>query len=442
MRIGRYELGDEVARGGLAAVHLGAMRADGGFVRVVAIKRLHAQYARDPSFVAMLRDEARLSAKVRDPHVVPTLEILQDDDELLVVMDYVVGATMAELIVAARRQHHAIPPPLVAALVRDALLGLHAAHVTADPTGQPLGIVHRDVSPQNVILGDDGVARVLDFGVAKARARSYRTEDGTVRGKLGYMAPEQLYGEEVDARTDVFGAGVLLWEALCSERLFVGPDGEPALAAVLEREVTPPTRVRHGVPQAFDDIVARALASSPIDRFPSAMAMATAIEQAVEVAPPRALTRWLEDTVGTLVESRRSDVARMEQTGVGGTEAHTAVSTDDPSPRRISPYLGAALGAALAVGAGWWLRGAPIEQPARPAWMPLDALSPPASTATSTAAAVTTTSAPEKPPIPDPPPRPRLRAKPAMPPLPPGSCDPPYFIDDRGHKRYKRACLR
>ncbi len=442
MRIGRYELGDEVARGGLASVHLGAMRADGGFVRVVAIKRLHPQYARDPSFVAMLQDEARLSAKVRDPHVVPTLEILQDGDELLVVMDYVLGATMAELIVAARRRDEALPPAIAAALVRDALLGLHAAHIATDGNGQPLGIVHRDVSPQNVILGDDGLARVLDFGVAKARARSYRTEDGTVRGKLGYMAPEQLYGEHVDARTDVFGAGVLLWEALCGERLFVGPDGEPALAAVLERDVEPPSLRRPDVPSAFDAVIARALAQSPGDRFPSALAMATSIEQATAVASPREMTRWLDASAGELLASRRAEVARMEVTPVeapadDATDANAAVSR--PPGRRASPVAVAAVAVAVAAGAGWWLRGAPLRQPARAAWSALQALALPATTApktlpppvaTTTATATATAPKPRTAPA-------QPRAKPA-----PGFCDPPYFIDDRGHKRYKRSCLR
>jgi serine/threonine-protein kinase len=188
-RLGRYLLFDEIGCGGMATVHLGRLLGAAGFARTVAIKRLHPQFAKDPAFVSMLVDEARLAARIRHPHVVGTLDVALEDGELFVVMDYVDGASMAHLQERLTSGQALMPWRLAAFVAGQTLLGLHAAHEATSEQGEPLGIVHRDVSPHNVLVGADGVVRVADFGVAKAAARVSATPDGKFKGKLAYMAP-------------------------------------------------------------------------------------------------------------------------------------------------------------------------------------------------------------------------------------------------------------
>src|SRR3984885_9026799 len=220
----RYVIGDEIAAGGMATVHLGRMRGGGGFARTVAIKRLHAQYAKDPDFFAMLLDEGRLAASIHHPNVVATLDVVASGDDLFVVMEYLHGAPLNTILRDTVRRGERIPPPVAAAIVAGALRGLHAAHEARDAGGALLGVVHRDVSPQNILVGVDGTARVLDFGIAKARGRAHATATGQIKGKFAYMPPEQLHGEELDRRADVYAAGVVLWESLVGGRLFLGTD--------------------------------------------------------------------------------------------------------------------------------------------------------------------------------------------------------------------------
>ena len=218
---GRYVLCDEIAHGGMATVYVGRLVGSAGFARTVAIKRLHAAYARDPDFVSMFVDEARLAARIHHPNVVSTLDVVALEGELFLVMEYIQGESLARLERLASDRGDRIPEAMAASMIAGILHGLHAAHEARDERGEPLGIVHRDVSPQNVLVGVDGVARVLDFGIAKAAGRIQTTRDGQLKGKLAYMSPEQLRGE-VTRTTDVYAAGVVLWEALTGRQLFVG----------------------------------------------------------------------------------------------------------------------------------------------------------------------------------------------------------------------------
>src|ERR1700722_14969633 len=218
---GRYALYAEIASGGMATVHLGRLMGTGGFSRTVAIKRLLPQLARDPDFVAMFMDEARVAARIRHPNVVPTLDVLAADGQLLLVMEYVHGESLGRLLRTLRAERKRVPPAIASAILCGALHGLTAApEAKSSGEGEPLGIVHRDVSPQNVLVGVDGVARVLDFGIAKAAGRTQTTREGNVKGKFAYMAPEQMNGEAVGRATDVYAAAVCLWETLTGERLF------------------------------------------------------------------------------------------------------------------------------------------------------------------------------------------------------------------------------
>ena len=198
--VGRYVLFDAIAAGGMASIHLGRLRGAAGFNKTVAIKRLHTHLLADREFVTSFIDEARLASRIQHPNVVPMLDVLEADGELLLVMEYVHGLSFARvfrtLAAAGKRAPVAV---VTVAIVADALHGLHAAHEATDERGEPLHIIHRDVSPQNMLVGADGGARILDFGIAKARGRLGGTASGVLKGKLGYMAPEQLLGSRSPA---------------------------------------------------------------------------------------------------------------------------------------------------------------------------------------------------------------------------------------------------
>ncbi|MDP9152218.1 MAG: serine/threonine protein kinase, partial [Myxococcota bacterium] len=211
---GRYLLLEPFARGGMATVHFGRQLGLAGTGRVVAIKRLHPHLAAEPEFVSMFLDEARIAARVRHPNVVSMLDAILHGTELLLVMDFIHGESLARVVAQSRANGSLLPLAIASAIVGDLLAGLQAAHAAKSEHGEPLGLVHRDVSPQNVIVGADGVARVVDFGIAKAAGRLAVTCEPARKGKIAYMAPEQLRAQPVSVRTDVYAASVVLWECL------------------------------------------------------------------------------------------------------------------------------------------------------------------------------------------------------------------------------------
>jgi eukaryotic-like serine/threonine-protein kinase len=295
----------------MASVHLGRLLGHAGFARTVAIKRLHPQYAEDPEFVAMLLDEARLVARIRHPNVVPTLDVAATDGELFLVMEYVQGESLSALVRASAARGEPIDPGIATTLLAGVLHGLHSAHEARGEQNEPLGIVHRDVSPQNVLVGADGVARVLDFGIAKAANRVQTTKEGQLKGKVAYMAPEQLDGVTSPA-TDVYAASAVLWETLTSRRLFSGESDPAVLKLVLEGRIDPPSRHAPGVPKALDALVLRGLSAWPEDRFPSAEAMALALENVLPPVPASRIGAWVALTAKDALTLRSQRLALIE----------------------------------------------------------------------------------------------------------------------------------
>ncbi len=308
--VGRYVVYDEIAAGGMASVHLGRLMGAVGFSRTVAIKRLHPHLARDEEFARMFLDEARLAARIRHPNVVAVLDVVHDKGELLLVMDYVQGESLSYL--ARSMRPGAIPPRLAVTVLTGVLHGLHAAHEATTEHGEPLQIVHRDVSPQNVIVGVDGVARVFDFGVAKAAHRVQTTQDGSIKGKISYMAPEQLLSEHVDRRADIYSAAVVLWEALTGERLFEGDNQGRVIRKILDEPVPLPSSVVPGLPKALDLAVMRGLERDVSKRWQTARDFAAALEQCSPAASATQLGEWVESVGGAALGHRAQRVIDIE----------------------------------------------------------------------------------------------------------------------------------
>jgi len=322
--LGRYALFDEIASGGMATVHLGRMLGPVGFSKTVAIKRLHPHLARDPEFVSMFLDEARLAARIQHPNVVATLDVVASDGEVFLVLDYVQGESFSHLLKATRIKGVPTQLRVISAIVGNALHGLHAAHEAQDEHGRPLGLVHRDVSPQNILVGVDGVARVLDFGVAKAAGRLQSTRDGQLKGKLAYMAPEQIRGDEVDRRTDIYAAAVVLWEGFAGRRLIHGLNEGQVLAAVLAGGFPPPSSLNPHLPPEADAIVMRGLAMHPDGRWSSAREMAIALERALGVASPYEVAEWVQSVGSEAIAMRAARVREMESTSAVRVSLHDA----------------------------------------------------------------------------------------------------------------------
>ena len=328
-RVGRYMVHRRIASGGMATVHLGRLIGAAGFSRMVAIKRLHDGYACDPEFDAMLLDEARLASVIRHPNVVPTLDVVAEEDELLVVMEYVEGESLASLTKLALAAGERMPVPLAASIVAQTLHGLHGAHEARDKNGTPLGIVHRDVSPHNVLVGIDGVARVLDFGIAKAASRSASTEGGQLKGKTAYMAPEQLQHRPVDRRTDVFAAAILLWELLTGRRLFRGDTSTETMACILNDPIDSPQRWAPEVPLELAAITLRGLERDSDGRFASAEEMALAIEDAIALPRAKEIGAWVGRIAASALAERADLVRAVQRDSIPAPDA----STTDPELR-------------------------------------------------------------------------------------------------------------
>ncbi len=334
--VGRYTLYDELASGGMATVYLARVRGEVGFSRVVAVKMLHAQYAREESFRAMFLDEARLVSRIRHPNVVATLDVAQDGDELLLVMEYIHGETLARLLRRSNALDENVPLAIVSAIVGDVLDGLDAAHEATSETGEPLHIVHRDVSPQNVIVASDGVSHVADFGVAKAVGRlAEKYSNQAAKGKAGYMPPEQMRGRG-DRRADVYAAGVVLWETLVAQRLFTGESFLEIVTKALDATIEPPSSKRPEISPELDAVVMRALSRDPKDRFATARDMVVALERACPRAGARVVGDWVKRVAKDALDARRAQLERIESARAGDIVSTARVTPPDPTVETVS----------------------------------------------------------------------------------------------------------
>ena len=296
-KFGRYYLLDRIATGGMAEVYRAVTQGVEGFRRTFVVKRILADKAKSATFIRMFIDEARICAALHHPNVVQVYDFGSVDGSYFLAMEYLQGKDLSSLMRVLRAAKTAVPPALAALIGREAAVGLHYAHTLKGGNGQPLGIVHRDVTPSNIMLLFAGGVKLLDFGIAKAASAAPEPSGDGVKGKFGYLAPEQARNADVDGRADVFALGVTLWEMLVGRRLFQGKDEVETLRNVLQKPVPPPSSLRPDVPEALDRIVLRALERSREKRYQSADEMARECDEVLGTlrADSQTLRSFLND---------------------------------------------------------------------------------------------------------------------------------------------------
>ena len=328
-RVGKYEIITRLSVGGMAELFLAYLPGPGGFKKFVALKQILPDVKADDSFVKMFLDEARITAAFNNANIGQVFDLGEERYELYLAMEFIAGQNLEQVTKRAAKREIAIPVGFAARVVRDSALGLHYAHTFTDPTGQPMGVVHRDVSPKNVMITWTGQVKVIDFGIAKARGRLNRTQIGVVKGTSGYMSPEQVRNEPLDGRTDLFAAAVMLHELLAGERLFTAPTDAAMMLKIVEGEVPAPTTNNPYVTPEFSDVVMKCLSKKREQRFNTGKEFARAIEQA---CPDLYEDEQLAEFMGQLFEDKIAITRSL-------LEAANDASTDQASMKQAAQGL-------------------------------------------------------------------------------------------------------
>ncbi len=308
MKLGRYECLLPLAQGGMANVWAARVLGARGFERLVAIKTISAALAEDPSFVGMFLDEAHYASRIHHPNVVSVLDLGEAGDLLYLVMEWVDGEPLSALTRDVLALGRGFPLPIIGRLMLDVCAGLHAAHGLTGEDGASLGLVHRDVSPQNVMVSRDGQVKLLDFGLAKATlVAGERTEPGNAKGKLGYMAPEQALGEHLDRRADLFPIGVMLFQLLTGKHPFRANNTMATLQRLLTSPLPAPRAICPCLPDDLDAVVVRAMQRVPGERYSSADELADDLSRALagELATSAEVAAFIDELAGTRLAERQ-----------------------------------------------------------------------------------------------------------------------------------------
>jgi len=317
-----YEVLAKLAMGGMAEIFLARGASAAGVERYVVLKRVLRHRSTDTDLVNMFLDEARLAAQLQHPNIAQVYDIGKLGDSYFFTMEYVHGETIRNLLQRAHALRQHIPISAVLSVIAGAAAGLQHAHERKGMDGKPLGIVHRDVSPSNLMVSYEGTVKVVDFGVAKAAHRHTETRSGTVKGKITYMSPEQCRGLDIDRRSDLFSLGIVMWEMLTVDRLFLRASDFENMQAIVSAQVTPPSALRAGIPPELDRIVMKLLAKDPAQRFQTADEVQEAVEGAA-VATGSALSasslgRYMREIFGQRPEPWIELMSQMQH-----PEAHT-----------------------------------------------------------------------------------------------------------------------
>ncbi len=330
-KLGKYEVVSRLSEGGMAEIFLAFQRGPGGFKKLVVLKKVLPDVKAEEEAVQMFLDEAKITAAFTHPNIAHVYDLDMAEGELFLAMEFIPGADLVEIAKACADAQEPIPTGFSLTAVRDTAHALHYAHTFTDPLGRARPTIHRDVAEKNIMVTYDGITKLLDFGIAKAQGRATRTAAGMVKGTSGYMSPEQVRGEELDARADVFSLGVVLHEMLTGSRLFYGNDPTSELLAVLDMEVWAPSERNRDVTPELDRVVLKALAKDRKDRFGSALEMGRALEKV-----SRELI-WDQEQCGALVVRHfleRRDQTRQLLTDANADEKTGYVRPPAPAKRR------------------------------------------------------------------------------------------------------------
>ena len=303
-RLGRYELLARLATGGMGEIFLAKLEGAEGFEKLYVVKRILAHLADDARFRQMLVAEARIASKMSHPNICQVFELGETEGQLYIVMEYLEGVSMLPLLRRSSRENTALDLGFVAGVIQQVTEAMNYAHDLKDRDGEILHIIHRDVTPSNIFLTDTGVAKVLDFGIAKARGASTQTQEGTVKGKYAYMAPEQLKGGSIDHRVDIFALGIVLYEMLALRRLFQRKTDYLTFRAVMEQPIPDIRKYRSDLPDGVANALLRALDRDPDARFDSARQLGVALLDGFAAAGIRP---WTQGEIGDFVRSHFAD---------------------------------------------------------------------------------------------------------------------------------------
>lgn len=337
---GRYELLRKLATGGMGQVFLARQKGPVGFQKLLVVKRLLPHLSEDQDFIRMFLDEARIAGNLNHPNIAQIYDLGDVDGVLYIAMEYVQGEPVSQVNARANQVKGGLPLGLKCRIVADAAAALDHAHQARSPSGRRLGIIHRDVSPQNVLVGFNGNVKLIDFGVAKASGKLSQTIVGTIKGKHAYMSPEQARGEELDARSDVYGLGTVFYELLTSQRLFKRESDLATLKAVVGARVSLPSEAVPGLPKSLDAVVMKALARKREERYQSAGELQLAIEDfllAERLPGTQAhLTSFMKDLYASELEEERF----ASEPTVIQFDPRLAREGSSPSSTKVAPVPG------------------------------------------------------------------------------------------------------
>ncbi|WP_223633835.1 serine/threonine-protein kinase [Corallococcus sp. EGB] len=352
-RIGKYEILTRLSMGGMAELFLAYTSGPGGFRKFVAVKQILPDIKKDDQFVKMFLDEARITAAFSHANIGQVFDLGEEDGELYLAMEFLPGQNLEQVVKMAARRNYTLPLGFSARVMRDTCLGLHYAHHFMDPSGRPVAVVHRDVSPKNVMITYDGVVKVIDFGIAKARGKLGRTQVGTVKGTSGYMSPEQVRNKDLDGRSDQFSTGVMFHELLTGQRLFNAPGEAAVMMQIVDGEIPAPRSLNGAVPEALEAVVLKSLSRDTAQRFGTCREMARAIEATLgselfdedQMAAvmgelfeeKRQKTRTLLELASRAEDARVSEAAGALQAEEGSVQAAAAPTAQVKSPHAEAP---------------------------------------------------------------------------------------------------------
>ena len=330
---GNYQLIKRLATGGMAQIYLARQKGPEGFEKLVVVKRILPHLAENSDFVHMFLDEAKIAARLNHPNIVQIFNLGNQDDSFFIAMEFIHGEDLRRIWKRSEHLNKPLPVQLVCRVIMDACSGLDYAHKKTDTAGKPLGIVHRDISPQNLLVTFEGAVKIVDFGIAKAADQATVTRSGVLKGKYSYMSPEQASGKKVDCRSDIFALGVVLHELLTGQRLFKRANDIQTLHAVTECEVSPPSYFNPGVPPELDEISLKALAKDPADRYQEALHLQLALEDFLISHKLPSSSAHLAAFMGELYEDRLAEERRAGQVMVGeDLESAPRPMMEEPPP--------------------------------------------------------------------------------------------------------------